>query len=111
MPDKRALFLTFEKRGPEWVRLNIEGRSWNYETRAAALEWMGKKGIEDQKRVAAAQADQTEIARSSKDAAWVSAEAARLSVQQARRSNLIASLALGAAAIAIAVSVWGLVHH
>ena len=104
MPDKAAMFRSFETQGIDAVRAKLDQGGYNPQWKSAATEWIGKKGITVQRRAEVAQAEQTEIARSSKDAAWASAKAAK-------RANLIASLALGVAAIALALSVWALVPH
>lgn len=55
----------------------------------------------------ASQAEQIDIARSAKDAAWAAADAAREAAREARTANTIAKVALASAIVAIVVSIVG----
>lgn len=70
--------------------------------RALAKMWLDER---DQGRKLSSQAESLAIAASAKDAAWVAAEAAREAAREAKTANIIASLALAGAAIAIAISI------
>ena len=95
---------------------------YNAEHRALAVVWLDEmdraRDAEAAAHNDASQAEQIEIARSAKDAAWAAAEAAREAAREAVRANThattanrIASAALAAAVIAIAVSIYGLLHR
>jgi len=71
-------FRTFEARGIESVRLELERGTFNPEWRAAAVKWIGKKGLEAERRAQATQAEQSTIARSAARATWVGVVAAAL---------------------------------
>lgn len=61
-----------------------------------AQEWLRRK---EQSRDSAFKAEQTDIARSAKDAAWSAAEAAREAAKQAKAANTRATIALVIATI------------
>jgi len=107
-----------EDSGEAQVRLMMHTGSMPVPYNARAIEWLSKKDHENQRLSEASQAEQIDIARSAKDAAWVAADAAREAAREAKKANQlaasanrIAALALIAAAIAIVVSVMGLLHH
>ena len=84
-----------QEMGEEKVRQTVAQGGGRPEWIAHAKEWLAQF---DHERKLASQAESLEIATSAKDAAW---EAART----AKTANIIATLALVAAMIAIAVSI------
>ncbi len=91
----------FERIGEEQVRLNLNNHRYNERATAIAIEWLAPREEESRRRISALQAEQVEIARSAKDAAWVSAQAAK-------GANLRSTVAIIVALIALGVSVFGL---
>jgi hypothetical protein len=91
--DMRA---DFARIGAAQVRLDLANSRYNEHRKAIAIEWLAPIDAADSRRDEALQADKIQIARSAKDANWVSAKAA-----------------LGAtviALIALAVSIFALLH-
>jgi hypothetical protein len=72
---------------------------------SAAIRWLAQKDEESERLRLASQAEQIEIARSAKDAAWTAAEAALRAATAAERANTRATIALIIAAISIAITV------
>lgn len=88
--------------GEEQVRQIVANRSGTPEWLAEAERWLLQIDREAEKD---SQAESLEIARSAKDAAWEAANAARDAAREAKTANTIATLALIAAAVAIAISI------
>jgi len=101
----------FERSGEAAVRQAIEDKFLTGGLRMSALAWLARKEEARRLQSEASQAEQIDIARSAKDAAWAAAEAARDAANEARTANMTARLALAAAVIAIAVSIIGLFFH
>lgn len=101
--DRGKLVRQLEAAGEAQVRYALQRGS--YRTQEAFVrQWLQQQKDE---RLQRDQKEQLEIARSGADAAWVSAKAAAEAVQHARTANILATLALVVAVIAIAVSVFG----
>jgi hypothetical protein len=91
-----------ERAGEAKVRDQMTRGLLDAQTEMVARKWLQ---VKERERADASQAEQIEIARSAKDAAWAAAEAARDAAREAKTANIIATLALIGAAIAIAVSI------
>jgi len=89
-------FAHFETMGVAHVR--DMALQWQGPMQALAYKWLRRKDQEARRLNEASQAEQIEIARSAKDAAWEAARAAKI-------ANKIAVAALIAAAVAIIVSI------
>jgi hypothetical protein len=72
-----------------------------------AIKWLEGKDQESERRREASQAEQIEIARSAKDAAWAAALAAERAATAAEKANIRATIALVIAAISIAATIIG----
>ncbi len=97
-----AVVKDFERAGVAAVRDQLTRGLLDAQTEKVAIKWLQAK---EREATDASQAEQLEIARSAKDAAWAAAEAARDAAREAKTANIIATLALIAAAIAIAISI------
>jgi hypothetical protein len=84
----------FEAADDEVVRGNLLLNRYEREKRAAAELWLRERE-EARRRVLTR--DEVYIARSSKDAAWMAAEAAREAAESAKSANRFAALALAVA--------------
>jgi len=96
--DHDLYFGDFERDGVERVRTNLALKAYQGRKASLAQEWLDRREAMTNE---AAQAEQLAIARSSKDAAWVSANEARRANTAARLSVAIAALALIVAIIAL----------
>ena len=94
----------FEKLGEEKVRQNLATHVYGEDNTKLAREWLShkaqQKSEEAQRRSEASSAEEVSIARSAKDAAWESAEAAKMSAKEAMRANTRASLSIVVSAVA-----------
>jgi hypothetical protein len=97
MTDNTEQLAHFERMGEDTVRMHIPA-GFSHSVQALAIKWLAQKDHESELRREASQAEQINIARSAKDAAWEAARAAK-------RANIIATAALAAAAISIIISV------
>jgi hypothetical protein len=70
-----------------------------------ALEWLAEKHQEAARLAAASQAEQIEIARSAKDAAWAAARAAEKANRRATAALMLAAISI------VATIILGLVSH
>ena len=98
------LIADFEKGGEKSVRQCIERGFYDAQTEMVAKRWLEGKVSQ---RNDSSQSEHLVIARSAKDAAWEAAKAARDAAREAKTANIIATLALMAAAIAIVISILG----
>ena len=94
----------FEEMGEEWVRVAIDLGKLRGRKLATAKQWLGKKDraqerAERSKREGLT-SEQFEISRLAKDAA-------RVSTENAKTANAIAKIAIGAAIVAIAITIAG----
>jgi hypothetical protein len=111
---KLAMFAKYDSMGEDHVRLMVQTplrADANADARAVrgfAVEWLAQFDQQSRLRSESSQAESLETAKSAKDAAWEAATAAREAAREAKTANIIATLALIAAAIAIAISVIGL---
>lgn len=111
--DKRwieQVMAEFESMGIDHVRLWLRDTShgtsvYAKQKRAMAIEWLSRYEKEDRLRSESSQEESLATAKSAKDAAWEAAEASQISAREAQKANLIATCALIAAVIAIAISV------
>ena len=95
--QKLKIWTICEERGEEWVREGVAQCRWGERNLPFVQLWLERR---ESARNDASNAEQIDIARSAKDAAWEAARAAK-------SANTIATLALIAAVIAIAVSILG----
>jgi hypothetical protein len=103
MSDHDLYFKDFEEAGEEVVRRNLQLEK--YQPQKAKIAQLFLDRLREARR-AAAEADQTEIARSAKDAAWASAEAAVKSADRATWANWLSGAALAVSLAALAVSIF-----
>lgn len=89
--------------GEAEVEIRIAQRVYGNRRKALAEQWLANQ---ERSRNESSQAEQIEIARSAKDAAWEAARAARDANQHAKTANIIAAIALIAALISIAVTIF-----
>jgi CHASE3 domain sensor protein len=110
---KQQFWAVLEKAGETEVRIALGSGTYGEATDRSALvtEWLR---IKDQERSAASAIDTSALARAANDLARSAntiaedaAASARLSAAAARTNNMIATLALIAAAVAIAISIIG----
>lgn len=112
--SREGMFIQFENMGVDQVRLKYGGvppggsPTMIVQVYGWAKEWLAPYEREARLSNEASQAESLAIATSAKDAAWSAADAARDAAREARTANVIATLALIGAAIAIAVSIVGL---
>jgi hypothetical protein len=101
MSDHDLYFGDFERDGEDVVRRNLDlGLYQNKKAKLARL-FLDQKA---EARRATADADQTGIARSTKDASWVAAKAAVQSAERAKWANVISGAALLASLAALFIS-------
>jgi hypothetical protein len=96
--DKATKFRNFEELGVAGVRLRLERNTYNAEWHSAALEWLGMKEKEERRQAAAAQLEQTRIARDTAKATWAGV---RATWAGAIVSGIGAIVAIVAAAVSI----------
>ena len=106
MDDDSEQFSRFEKMGEEAVRLRTLTGGFATTNQRLAIKWLAQKDQESERRREASQAEQIDIARSAKDAAWEAARAAN-------KANTIAAIAVAIAILAIIISTfsWIYPHH
>jgi len=94
----------FEEMGEEWVRAAIDLGKLRGRKLATAKQWLGKKDRaqerEERSKREGVKSAQFEISRLAKDAA-------RVSTENAKTANAIAKIAIGAAIVAIAITIAG----
>lgn len=102
--SKADFWAELDRLGEEQVRENLLRKAYGDvgSKHDFVLEWLR---VKESERKEASQSEQTEIARSAKDAAWAAAEAARDAAREAKTANTIAKTALAIAIIAIVVSI------
>jgi len=119
--DTEEIRAEFEKRGVITVRMLLEGHRYNHLVGLEAIKWLAEKDREIHLRAESVKAEEIDIARSARDAAWAAndlaaaanvtadaaAASARLSAEAAKTNNIIATIALIAAVIAMAISIIG----
>ena len=109
--DLAAWRARFEQIGVNQVRSQLP--LWSGKIHLAAIEWLAEKDQESLRLSESSQAEQTEIARSAKDAAWAAARAAERAATAAEKANTRATIALIIAVASIIASIIGVivVHH
>jgi hypothetical protein len=70
MDDDSEQLARFEEMGEEAVRIHVHTFSFNTAHQRLAIKWLAQKDQELERRRDASQAEQIDIARSAKDAAW-----------------------------------------
>jgi hypothetical protein len=88
----------FEQIGEQAVWQKLAGSRYDEREGQLAARWLQRK---DQERTDASVSEQTEIARSAKDAAWVSAEAAKAANKRATYAVIISAVSAIAAIFAL----------
>jgi hypothetical protein len=113
MGDDSEQLARFEEMGEAAVSLIVRTSGFATTNQRLAIKWLAQKDQESERRREASQAEQIDIARSAKDAAWAAARAAERAAKAAEKANIRATIALIIAAISIAVTLIGiwLVHH
>lgn len=115
--DDPILIATMEEMGANQVRLRISSGLWPSHLMGAASRWLNEKDQEQERRNAASQSEQIEIARSARDAAFLASAAAERAATAAERQAAAAekanrrraTIALIMAAISIIVAVISIV--
>ena len=102
MTDNEQLIANFERIGEAAVRLHVNNGGYNSHVQTIAIEWLEMQKSERLKH--SSKAEQIEIARSAKDAAWAAAKAAERAATAAEKANRRATIALIIAVISIAVA-------
>jgi hypothetical protein len=103
MDDDSELAHYFEEMGEDAVRMNIENDFFPHSVRALAIKWLAQRDHGSEQRREASQAEQIDIARSAKDAAWEAARAAK-------KANTIAIIAVTMAIVAIIISTFSWIY-
>lgn len=122
MDPQNAHWEEFEKLGEPEVRKRLAAHIWSEEKDALARQWIewreSSNSSEDRRRILAVAREANDLARSANNSALDAnaiarraANSASESAEAARTNNIIATLALIAAAIAIAVSIIGIFLH
>jgi hypothetical protein len=101
-----------KKMGEKQVRLLLSNGGMPLPFHPVAFKWLTDIDQELERVREASKAEQIEIARSAKDAAWAAARAAERAAKAAEKANIRATIALIIAAISIAATIIGiwLVH-
>ena len=97
MRDDNEQLARFEEMGEDAVRILVHTKRFITSNERLAIKWLAQKDQESERRREASQAEQIDIARSAKDAAWEAARAAKT-------ANAIAMIAVAMAIIAIVIS-------
>src|SRR5207244_5099587 len=93
-----------ERMGERRVRLALERKEFPDAQVHTAYKWLSEKDDASARVKDASQAEQIEIARSARDAAWAAASAAERAAAAAEKANERATIALIIAAISITVT-------
>jgi Arc/MetJ-type ribon-helix-helix transcriptional regulator len=99
----------FAQMGVNQVRTQVAGNRYSNDLLRAAIKWLHEKDQEADRLSDASQAEQTEIARSAKDAAWAAARAAERAAAAAEKANTRATIALIIATVSIIATAIGIV--
>jgi hypothetical protein len=108
MDDDSKQLEHFERMGEAAVRMDINNDCFPHSIRALAINWLAQRDEESERRREASQAEQIDIARSAKDAAWAAAMAAERAATAAEKANIRAIVALIIATISIIATVTGI---
>jgi hypothetical protein len=103
MDDDSEQLARFEEMGEDAVRIHVHTFSFNTAHQRLAIKWLAQKDQELERRRDASQAEQIDIARSAKDAAWEAARAAN-------KANTIAAIAVAMAMVAIIISAFAWIY-
>jgi hypothetical protein len=110
--DEAAILNELKQLGEVEVRHRLATNQFSLAYHPSALRWIEDldraADEESERRKDASQAEQTEIARSAKDAAWLAARAAERAATAAEKATTRATIALVIAAISIAATVVGI---
>jgi hypothetical protein len=110
--EEAAILAELKEWGEDNVRRRLASNQLSLAHREPALRWI--EGIdrataeEVERRKDASTAEQIEIDRSTKDAAWAAARAAERAPTAAEKANTRATIALVIAAISIATTIVGI---
>jgi hypothetical protein len=103
MRDDNEQLARFEEMGEDAVRILVHTRRFTTPNQRLAIKWLAQKDQESERRREASKAEQLDIARSAKDAAWEAARAAN-------KANIIAAIAVVMAIIAIIISTFDWIY-
>lgn len=98
----------FEGLGESELRRRINTGGWPQTLLALAMKWLDRRDQESERLKLASQAEQIEIARSAKDAAWAAARAAERAATAAEAANRRATIAIVTAVVSIIITITGL---
>ena len=104
MDDDSEQLARFEEMGEDAVRILAYTQRFTTKNQRLAIKWLAQKYQELERRREASQTEQTDIARSAKDAAW---EAGRV----AKKANTIAIIAVTMAIVAIIISTFSWIYR
>lgn len=101
--EEKALLAELNDLGEDEVRRRVARQLYGNQTRKRRIvdHWL-EKG--ERERNSVSQAEQIDIARSAKDAAWAAAEAAKDAARQAQSANTRATIGIVISIISIAVA-------
>ncbi len=108
MDDDSEQLARFEEMGEEAVSILAHTAGFTTTNQRLAIKWLAQKDQESERRRESSQAEQIEIARSAKDAAWVAARAAERAATAAEKANIRAIIALIIATISIITTITGI---
>ena len=107
----------FETHGEPKLRMLIENGGWPQSLQLRTVQWLARKTAAREATKSALDAEQIEIARSAKDAAWASARAAdraAIAAEKANRRSLaalrVAIFSIILTAVSVAVVHWDTLH-
>lgn len=102
----------FETHGEPKIRMLFENGGWPQSLQLRTVQWLARKAAAREATKSALDAEQIEIARSAKDAAWASARAADRAAVAAEKANKRSIVALVVATLSIALTAFSaaLVH-
>jgi hypothetical protein len=111
--DNDEQLTRFEEMGEDAVRILAYTQRFTTKNQRLAIKWLAQKDQESERRREASQAEQINIARSAKDAAWAASSVAERAAAAAEKANIRATTALVIAAISIAATIIGvwIVHQ
>lgn len=109
--NRSVIRAQLEKHGVNQVRLLMQSGNWATQLNQIALEWLKEKDQEAERLTAASQADMAAAASRAAVAAERAATAAEAQARTAKHALITAIAATVIAAIALAVSILGVLHY
>jgi hypothetical protein len=103
--DDPVLLARLEELGEVHARILQSSAGFPQTSQRAVIKWLAKKDQESTRIREASQAEQLEIARSAKDAAWVAARAAERAARAAEAANRRATIAIIIAAASAIIAI------